>query len=83
MHNFIKNYLIKRGWIPPLPKLEVYCRRCKGWHPVGYGTDTKTGRETNMIMAATCGDVSYLVGVAGQIIDGHRTRPSKIENQKS
>ena len=79
--NWIISLLLK--WIdPPLPKLEVLCRVCGQWHPVGYGISTKTGKEENIIMGYSCGDKTLLCGVAGQAIDGNKLRPARNVGEK-
>jgi hypothetical protein len=66
----------------PLPRLEILCRECGKWHPVHYGTNAKTGKETDLVMGFTCGKTDYLCGVAGKAIDGNKFRKASNNDDR-
>lgn len=51
---------------------KVICPNCNKLHTVDCGTDMKTGKKSNLIMAIMCpkNDECYLVGIAGKFIAG-------------
>jgi ssDNA-binding Zn-finger/Zn-ribbon topoisomerase 1 len=44
------------------------CPKCKKRHKIRHGTDTKTGKTSNLLGFVNCGKESYLVAVAGKLI---------------
>ena len=45
------------------------CPKCKKKHKIEYGTDEKTGEVTTMVGFITCGKISYVVSLAGKLIN--------------
>ena len=45
------------------------CPKCKKKHKIKYGTDEKTGEVTTMVGFVTCGEDSYMVSLAGKLIN--------------
>lgn len=50
---------------PPVGKT-VQCKNCGKRHKVKYGTDTKTGKVSDLLGFVSCGDKDFLVAVAGK-----------------
>lgn len=50
----------------------VKCRhnRRHSRHPVEWGTDTQTGRESQLLAFYKCGRHTYLCGIAGRLLPG-------------
>lgn len=50
----------------------IPCPKCKKEHPVLVGTDTATGKKSNMVMFFKCKKKLYLTGIAGKAIRRNR-----------
>ncbi len=45
------------------------CPKCKKTHKIKYGIDTKTKKISKLLGFVDCGKESYLVTIAGKLID--------------